>query len=170
MTQKIRFSLSVAIAAIVLFTSQSTRADVISDWNEITVQRTITASRPGPTGVIDLAIVHAAMYDAVQAIERKYEPYYAEVPGASGNPVAAAAKAARDVLVNRFFSQSATIDMLYTQYLTANNIPADDPGVAVGAAVAARIIALRACDGSFPAVAPPPFVGGTGIGVWRPTP
>ena len=170
MTHKIRFTLLLAIAAMILCTSGAARADVISDWNEITVQRTIAAPRPGPTGVIDLAIVHAAMYDAVQAIERKYEPYYVEVPGASGNPVAAAAKAARDVLVNRFSSQSGTIDMLYAQYLAANNIPADDPGVAVGAAVASRIIALRACDGSFPAVPPPPFVGGTGIGVWRPTP
>ena len=170
MTKKIRFIVGFATIAILVFTSQSVQADVISHWNEITVQRTLTASRPGPTAVIDLAIVHAAMYDAVQAIERKYEPYYVEVPGAAGNPAAAAAKAARDVLVNRFFSQSGTIDTLYTQYLAANNIPADDPGIAVGAAAAAGIIALRACDGSFPTTPQTPFVGGTGIGVWRPTP
>jgi hypothetical protein len=146
------------------------RADVISDWNAFAVQSTITAARPGPTGVIDLAIVHAAMYDAVQAIENRYEPYYVDVPGAAGNPTAAAASAARDILVNRFPSQIDSINMNYLQYLQTHNIPADDPGVAVGSTVAARIIALRACDGGFPTVPPPPFIGGTGIGVWRPTP
>jgi hypothetical protein len=134
------------------------------------VQSTITGARPGPTGVIDLAIVHAAMYDAVQAIERRYEPYYVDVPNATGNPMAAAARAARDVLISRFPSQMDAINMNYTQYLMTHNIPADDPGVAVGIASAAGIIAVRSCDGSFPTVAPPPFIGGTGIGVWRPTP
>jgi hypothetical protein len=42
--------------------------------------------------------------------------------------------------------------------------------VAVGAAAAAGIIALRAGDGSFPVPAPTPFTGGTEPGVWRPTP
>jgi hypothetical protein len=161
---------AISFASILLFTSHTVRADVISDWNAIAVQSTITANRPGPTGVIDLAIVHAAMYDAVQAIERRYEPYYVEVPGATGNPIAAAARAARDVLVNRFQSQIDTINMAYQQYLMTRGIPENDPGVAVGITAAAGINAMRACDGSFPTTPQTPFVGGTGIGVWRPTP
>ena len=161
---------NLTVVSILIFSTQHVRADVIADWNAIAVQSTLTAGRPGPTGVIDLAVVHAAMYDAVQAIERRYEPYYAEVPGATGNPVAAAAKAARDVLVNRFSSQTDQINAQYLQYLLANNIPENDPGVAVGARVAAAIIAIRSCDGSFPAGPQVPFIGGTGIGVWRPTP
>ena len=161
---------NIIFAAILLLAVHAVHADVVSDWNAIAVQSTITGSRPGPTGVIDLAMVHAAMYDAVQAIERRYEPYYVEVPGASGNPTAAAARAARDVLVSEFPAQTDNINMTYLQYLTTHNIPADDPGVAVGITAAAGIIAVRACDGAFPTVAPPPFIGGTGIGVWRPTP
>ena len=159
-----------AVAAILIFAPYSVRADVVADWNAIAVQKTITGGRPGPTAVIDLAVVHAAIYDAVQAIERRYEPYYAEVPGASGNPVAAAARAARDVLISRFQPQSDAINMDYLQYLATHNIPENDPGVAVGIAVAARIIAVRSCEGSFPTGPQTPFVGGTGIGVWRPTP
>jgi hypothetical protein len=93
-----------------------------------------------------------------------------EIPGASGSPVAATAKAAHDVLVNRFPAQTATLDTAYHQYLFNNMLSETDPGVAVGATAAAGIIALRACDGSFPIPPPPPFIGGTGPGVWRPTP
>ncbi len=59
--------------------------------------------------------------------------------------------------------------MTYHDYLTAHGLAESDPGVAVGQQAAAGIIALRANDGSFP-VNPPPFIGGTAPGVWRPTP
>jgi hypothetical protein len=146
------------------------RADAVSDWNAIAVQSTITAARPGQTGMLDVAMVQLAIYDAVQAIEKKYEPYYVEIPGASGSPEAAAAKAAHDVLVSRFPAQAVNLDTIYQQYLLNHGLADNDPGVAVGAKAAAGIIALRACDGSFPNPAPPPFIGGTDIGVWRPTP
>ncbi|MCM3870537.1 MAG: vanadium-dependent haloperoxidase [Pyrinomonadaceae bacterium] len=170
MKLKLQTCAAVAILAIMLASPTSARADAVSDWNAIAVQATVTAARPGPTGVIDIAIVQAAVYDAVQAIEKRYEPYYVEIPGASGSPVAAAAKAAHDVLVSRFPAQAATLDMTYQQYLFSNGLLETDPGVAVGARAAAAIIALRACDGSFPVPAPPPFIGGTDPGVWRPTP
>ncbi|MDQ3255477.1 MAG: vanadium-dependent haloperoxidase [Acidobacteriota bacterium] len=170
MKPKLQTWRGIAILAILLATSASVRADAVTDWNAIAVQATITGGRPTPTGVIDIAIVHAAVYDAVQAIERRYEPYYVEVPGASGSPVAAAAKAAHDVLVNRFPAQAASLDETYKQYLLNHGLAETDPGVAVGATAAAGIIALRACDGSFPSPAPTPFIGGAGVGVWRPTP
>ena len=155
-----------AIAGLAL----SVRADAVSDWNAIAVQATVTAARPGASGVLDVAMVQAAVYDAVQAIEGDYEPYYVDIPIASGDPAAAAAKAAHDILVNRFPAQAGALDTTYQNYLTAHNIPTNDPGIAVGATAAAGIIAFRACDGSFPNPAPPPFVGGTAIGQWRPTP
>lgn len=170
MKRTARLISKIIFASTLLFAVPAANADVVADWNEIAVQSTLTAARPGPTGVIDLAIVHAAMYDAVQAIEKGYEPYYVDVPGATGNPTAAAARAARDVLVSRFPSQRDAIDLTFLQYLRARGIPENDPGIAVGITAAAGIIAVRACDGSFPAVAPPPFIGGIGIGVWRPTP
>jgi hypothetical protein len=161
---------ALAIVAIMLAAPGSASADAVTDWNAIAVQATVTGARPGPTGVLDIAMVHAAVYDAVQAIEKRYEPYYVEIQGASGSPVAAAAKAAHDVLVNRFPAQTATLDTAYHQYLFNNMLSETDPGVAVGATAAAGIIALRACDGSFPVPPPPPFIGGTDPGVWRPTP
>ena len=158
------------VLALIISVPAVSHADVVSDWNAIGVQSTITGARPGPTGVIDLAIMHAAIYDAVQAIERRYEPYYIEVSGANGSPVAAAARAARDVLVGRFPAQTSSLDTQYQQYLLTHGIPDTDPGLMVGARAAAGILAMRSCDGSFPTIAPPPFLGGTGIGVWRPTP
>jgi len=170
MNLKLRALSNVSMLLLMLAVPACVRADVVSDWNAIAVQSTITAARPGQTGMLDVAMVQLAIYDAVQAIEKKYEPYYVEIPGASGSPEAAAAKAAHDVLVSRFPSQAANLDTAYQQYLLNHGLADNDPGVGVGAKAAAGIIALRACDGSFPNPAPPPFIGGTGIGVWRPTP
>lgn len=161
---------NIVILAAILAIPTTVNADVVTDWNAIAVQATLTANRPGPSGVIDIAIVHAAIYDAVQAIEKRYQPYYVEIPGASGSSVAAAAKAAHDVLVSRFPAQAGSFDIAYQQYLLNHGLSEADPGVAVGAKAAAGIIALRACDGSFPNPGPPPFTGGTASGVWRPTP
>src|SRR5829696_5217578 len=163
---------NIAMLVILLAIPTTASADVVADWNAIAVQATLTANRPGPSGVIDVDMVHAAVYDAVQAIEKRYAPYYVEIPGASGSPVAAAAKAAHDVLVSRFStpSQVAFLDTTYQQYLLNNSLSDTDPGIAVGAKAAAGIIALRACDGSFPDPPPLAFVGGTAPGVWRPTP
>ena len=143
---------------------------MIADWNVIGIQETIMAGRPGGSPAIDLATMHAAMYDAVQAIERDYDPYrVTDVPNATGSPIAAAAKAARDVLAYRFPLRADAINTLYVNYLIANNIPSDDPGIAVGTYVAGKLLAYRSCDGSLP-IPTPTFVGNTGIGQWRPTP
>lgn len=166
---KTAFAVFVGVLAIIAGLTSSVRADAVSDWNAIAVQSTITGARPGPSGVIDVAMVHAAIYDAVQAIEKKYEPYYTDIPGGSGSPVAATAKAAHDVLVSRFPGQAVALGITYQNYLLTHSIAANDPGIAVGATAAAGIIALRSCDGSLPIPAPS-FIGGLGIGVWRPTP
>ena len=91
MKLKLRTWQSVAILALLLATPAVVSADAVSDWNAIAVQATVTAGplRPGATGVLDIAMVQAAVYDAVQAIVKQYEPYYVEIPGATGSPVAA---------------------------------------------------------------------------------
>jgi len=171
MKSKVQTALNLVLLPILVFAVHlSAKADAVSDWNAIAVQATLTAPRPGQTGMLDVAMVQVAVYDAVQAIEKRYEPYYVEIHGATGSPIAATAKAAHDVLVSRFPAQAMALDAAYSQYLSAHGLTEADPGVMVGAKAAAGIIALRACDGSFPSPAPPPFVGGTGIGVWRPTP
>jgi hypothetical protein len=167
-----RSSTVVAIVATVMMLGVPViaAADAVSDWNAIAVQATLTAARPGPTGFTDLATVHVAIHDAVQAIEGKFQPYYVEVRGASGSPSSAAAKAARDVLVSRFPAQAAALETIYQQYLLDHNLSGTDAGVAVGAAAASGIIALRGCDASFPQTPGTPFIGGTEPGMWRPTP
>ena len=173
--------LTVAAFTILLAAPASASADAVSDWNAIAVQATMTTcpvptcvpaipARPGPTGALDIAMVQAAIYDAVQAIEKQFKPYHVVIPGATGSPAAAAAKAAHDVLVSRFPWQAASLGMIYDDYLDDHGLADDDPGVNVGMIAAAGIIALRVNDGSFPVPPPPDFLGGLGLGVWRPTP
>jgi hypothetical protein len=156
------------------------RADAVSDWNAITAQTVANAAasgtppRPAATAILDFAMVHAAVNDAVQAIEGKFEPYAISIPGASGSSIAAAATAAHDMLVRRFPLQAAGpagLDATYLAYLAANTLLITDPGVAVGQQAAAGLIALRANDGSFPNPPLPPFNGppNPGPGDWRPT-
>jgi hypothetical protein len=171
MKLKLQTCLAIGTLAILLAPPASASgADAVSDWNAIAVQATVTGMRPGATGLLDIAMVQAAVYDAVQAIERQYKPYHVEIPGASGSPVAAAAKAAHDVLVSRFPAQLMALDMIYHQYLADRFLDEDDAGVAVGATAAAGIIAFRVNDGSFPVPPPPDFLGGPDPGEWRPTP
>lgn len=145
-------------------------ADVVTDWNDLTSQAIVASgTRPGPLGTLDLAMVHVAIHDSVQAYDKQFEPYCAEIAGATGSSIAAAATAAHDVLVNRFPTQAPTIDMQYTDYLTNNGLLPNDPGVPIGAQAALCIINLRANDGSFP-LNQEPFMGGTDPGEWRPTP
>ena len=146
-------------------------ADTIADWNSISIQTILAAGtlRPGATGFLDLAVMHAAMFDAVESIDGRFHVFHFAVPGASGSPAAAAAKAAHDVLTNHFPGQAASHDATYHSYLSSNGIAERDPGVLVGQHAAASIIALRAGDASFPNPPPPDFNGGTDPGVWRPT-
>ena len=155
--------------AVLLAGAISARADAVLDWNAVAAQVIFTAGRPGPSVSIDLAVVNATVHDAIQAYDNRFEPYATKIENASGSPDAAVAKATRDILVNRFPTQAASVDTAYANYLAAHGLAADDPGVSVGAAAAAGMIALRTGDGAFPNPAPV-FNGSTNIGMWRPTP
>jgi hypothetical protein len=139
--------------------------DAVVDWNEI-AQQAIATGRPGPIGAMDSALVQVAVHDAVQALDKRFEPYHVEVRGAHGSRSAAAAAAAHAVLVGIYPAQATTLDTTYFSYLAAHGLT-NDAGLAVGEKVAAGILPLRRTD---PNPALPPFAGGTGIGQWRPTP
>ena len=159
------------LTVLMLATAFAARAkadDPIAAWNEIAEKAVKTAGAPPPVAALDFAIVHLAIYDAVESIDRRYEPYHVLVVDAHGSMSAAAAKAGHDVLVG-LFGPTPAIDTAYTNYLTTNGINPLDPGVTVGAQAAASILALRSNDGRFP-INPPPFLGSTAIGLWRPTP
>lgn len=137
-------------------------ADVVTDWNLIASDAIFTAgtARPGPSGILDFATVHAAMHDAYQAFEKRFESYAAPIPNASGSPIAAVAAAAHDVLVAGFPSQMAAFDMTLTKYLDSKGLSLANAGVLVGREAAARVLNLRMGDGSFPS-SPEVFQGGT---------
>jgi hypothetical protein len=154
------------VVLLCLIWAATGHADVVTDWNNMAVQ-TAVPLRPGPSSILDLAMVHAAMHDAIQAYEGRYEPYAVAIPNASGSAVAAAASAAHDVLVARFPAQAAAFDALLNHHLSGRGL-LDDPGVGVGQVAASAILNLRVGDGSFPPN-PEILTGSTKAGEWRPT-
>ena len=139
-------------------------ADAVTDWNAIAVPAVAGRTCPGPIGIVDLALVHAAVHDAVQAIEGRFQPYHVKISGAAGSPAAAAAAAAYGVLIGFYPGQAGVLTPAYQAYLSGNNL-VNDPGLAVGQIVAAAILPLRRLD---PSPLPTPFTGGTSPGEWRP--
>jgi len=151
------------------------RADDVTDWN----QHMLRAGTVGGTSPIVMsrvaAIIQASVFDAVNGIDRKYAPVHVPPAGpADASRRAAAVEAAYTALVALYPAQKSIFDARLAVSLTAI---ASDPhetsagiasGIAWGQTAANGILSLRATDGFTPA--PPPFVGGTAVGEWRPTP
>src|SRR5262245_37544440 len=156
------------VVSLVLCWAAAARADVVTDWNAISIPIIGTPARGGGSAFLDFAMVHLAIHDAIQAYEGRFESYGTPIANADGSPIAAAASAAHDVLVNRFPAQAASLDTTLQGYLTNLGL-VGDPGVAIGQEAAAPIISPRTGDGSWPSN-PEVFTGGTQPGEWRPTP
>jgi hypothetical protein len=156
------------VAGALLVCVSPAHADVVVDWNIVTAQTIAAASPPrrGPSSVFDFAMVHAAMHDAVQAYEARYESYCGS-PYAEGSPIAAAAAAAHRVLVASFPAQAATLDAALAASLTTYGVTGD-AGILVGRQAADCVLVRLAADNAARAV-PDAFIGGTGIGEWRST-
>lgn len=157
--------------SLALVSTSPASADVVTDWNEIATQTIVSPlavpPRAGGAAFLDFAMVHLAMHDAIQAFERRYDPYGDPIPDATGSPIAAAASAAYEVLADRFPAQAGSLHTTFLNYLDGLDLEGD-PGVGVGQDAAAQIISLRMGDGSFPSN-PEIFTGGTQPGEWRPT-
>ena len=144
----------------------------MTDWNLIASNAiVVTAGQPPPVSVLHFAMVHGAVYDAVNAIDRGHRPYLVQPPS---NPTdskeAAAATAAFRVLVGLFPGQLGTLQPLYDAYIAA--LPDNPPGskaagIAIGEATAAAMLTARMNDGRF---GPPPTLYPPAPGIWRPTP
>jgi hypothetical protein len=139
---KLKPRAGLALCALSIWTATAS-ADAVTDWNEITMAA-VTASQPGPVGRLDVALVHVAIHDAVQAIEKRYEPYHVAIPGAKGSRSAAVAAAAHDVLAGIYPEPEkvAVLDATYDDYLARHGL-ANDPGLEVGRKAAAGILPLR---------------------------
>jgi PAP2 superfamily len=117
------------------------------------------------------AIMHAAIYDAVNAIDRTHRPYLIRLSGVSrdASQEAAAATAAHDVLVALYPAFATTLDAELQQSLAQIPEGRDKAeGVRIGQTVAGRILALRGNDGSN--AKPIPYVFGTAPGDYQSTP
>jgi hypothetical protein len=122
----------------VLTGSVASAADDIAVWNKAMITATLTApATAAPLTQRVAAIVHAAVFDAVNGIDRKYTPIFvppAAAPGASGG--AAAVQAAYATLVSLYPAQQSTFDQQRTASLgaitdTQNVVDPEALGIAV---------------------------------------
>jgi hypothetical protein len=144
-------------------------AGVIIDWNNQLLQTVKATSTNPPTASRAMAMTSTAVFDAVNSIDRSFEPYHfmgSPAVGTSGE--AAAAQAAHDVMVHLFPARAADLNSALAVSLAGlPDSPGKTAGVALGAAAAQSIIGLRSSDGSAAVVT---YVPGSAPGDWRPTP
>jgi hypothetical protein len=143
--------------------------EVILQWNRVLMETILTPGQHPATimPVRSYAIMHAAMFDAVNSIEGSHTPYLTDVPGSQNASVqAAAAQAARDVLVGLYPTRVAVFDAELAVSLQGIEEYRAQQGIRVGQIVAERILAVRATDGW---IAPPPaYVLPATPGNWQP--
>jgi hypothetical protein len=152
-------------------------ANAVLEWHHLAMQAMVNdsylgvdAKQPGPDRASRaLAIVQSAVFDAVNSIDRSFDPYLIQVQGAGGASMeAAVAQAAHDTLVALYPDFSPALDVQLSQDLAAIPSPAArDLGVHVGQTVAAVILAARAHDGSDVMMH---YTPQDEIGTWQPDP
>jgi hypothetical protein len=143
-------ALVISIAAFLFGTCGLTTADVVTDWNERAVTAGYTARVTPGVSARNIAMVHIAMFEALNSIEPRYAPYrkqFTVTPGASRD--AAAAAAAHHILVREYPDQAKELDKALEAALAA---VADEQAKVEGARLgeeAARAIRLeRSTDGA----------------------
>lgn len=169
MLQKKRIS-CVAVVALLVGCSAVAAADTVTEWNVALSEMISTEGVSNQMGNRALAMMHVAMYDAVNSISREYEPYIAEWPAPRVLPQeVAAAAAARHILTTLFPGGQAGWTELYEDQ-TAGVRSRGLKRVAEmhGRRVADLVLAWREDDGSAGA-ADVPYPDGTLPGEWRRT-
>lgn len=166
-TEKYRW-MTLLVLAGSLLAGPMAWADVVTDWNITAGDIAVAAKLPPPPTYRAMAMVQSAVYEAVNAITKRYPPDRVKLdagPGASVDSAVAAAN--RATLLKLVPSQQAAIDSAYQTALSA--IPdgsAKTEGIAVGEKAAAAILAVRADDG---ATAREEYRPHTTAGVYVPT-
>src|SRR4051812_13705506 len=141
--------LAAPLAALLLIAPAPARADAVLDWNEVGLATVQAARQPPPDGARTLAMMHVAIFDAVNAVEKRYAPFGVKLDapaGASAN--AAAAAAARTVLLKLFPDQREVVEKAYTASL--QRIAQEggiEAGIAVGEKAGGACLETRADDG-----------------------
>lgn len=159
---------AVALLALISL-SGPVRADVVTDWNLTTLQAAAAASLNPQRQHRVAAMVHAAIHDAVSSVAPRYEAYAVHVsPSGEASIEAATVQAAYGVLIRLLPGQAAMLDGARSASLSQiPDGPVKEEGLAVGEAVAGRIVALRSTDGSD---VDGTYVFGSGPGEYQRTP
>ena len=142
----------------------------VSDWDAIALNTIVTtAKKSPPVAPVYFAYTDIAMYDAANSIDHRYTPFAVSRNAPAGaSRDAAVIVAAHDVLAHYFPLQQSTLDAAEDTSLAA--IPdgqSKTDGIAVGGAVAAEWLAIRAGDGLEALVV---YTTGHGPGIWEPVP
>ncbi len=156
--------------------------DITTEWNTslLEVVRESTApvtsdpeqliKPPPPLVARYLAMMHGAMFDAVNAIEGSHEGYAYTASASNGGSLEAAAAIAAYDVVKSFYSTDAQMAIWDKTLQECLNSVADgtdkDIGIAVGEAAAQAMLDRRANDGADTQVS---YVPGTDAGDWNPT-
>ena len=168
--------LRIALALIVLrATPAEAQANQVLEWNQIFIDTLIATNTANSSSQRLGAIVHTAIFDAYNGIERRYTPVFVPQSAPRGaSRRAAVIAAAYTTLVALFPSQAQVLTDRYVASLAALSDDGEDGGqsrergIAWGTHVAQAVLAWRATDGF--SASYPPFFGGTAVGQWRPTP
>ena len=147
----------------------------VLEWNQVFIDTLIATNTANSASPRLGAIVHTAVFDAYNGIERRYTPVFVQEQAPHGaSRKAAVIAAAHTALVALFPSQEAALDARYEASLAALASEGEYDGQAIerglrwGAWVAQEVLDWRATDGFGSTY--PPFTGGTQVGQWRPTP
>jgi len=149
--------------------SQSGAQNAVVGWHAVMESTVAGSGRKNAVALPYYAYVGVAMYDAVTATDRRFQPFAVRVDAPDGaSEDAAAASAAHDVLVHYFPSQATTLDAALASSLgSIADGQSKTDGIQVGQAVAAQWLALRSGDGL---EAPLTYTPGHGPGIWEPVP
>ena len=147
----------------------------VLEWNQIFIDTLIATNTANSSSQRLGAIVHTAIFDAYNGIERRYTPIFVnDVAPAGSSRRAAVIAAAYTSLVGLFSARKPALDASYAASLAALSDDDGDGGesrergIDWGTYVAQAVLAWRATDGF--TTSRPPFNGGTAVGQWRPTP
>jgi hypothetical protein len=123
-------------------------ANVITDWDEKAVA--VVTPMPPYTAQRAIGMVHVAMFDAVNSIERRYRPYLVQLSAAPTTSKEAAAAAAAAAVLAAIDEKTAgeMKGALATYLASISDGAAKSDGVKLGEAVAAKVLEARANDGS----------------------
>ena len=137
------------LAACLMTPITTASANVVTDWDEKAVALIQPRMAP-PVAYRAMAILHIAMFDALNSIEPRYRPYYAQFPATQDTSKDAAATAAAGaVLVSLLPEVASDIHAAVQNYLAAMpDSEAKSNGIKVGEAAAAKTLEARASDGS----------------------